>query len=77
MKNPDAGRGGLQDEPFSFFEGNDGRVRISWRGKQVAVLAGTKAQRFLLRIAHAAPEERQLQLARITGNFKRGNEKKR
>jgi hypothetical protein len=54
----------------------DGRVRISHRGRQVVTLAGARAATFARRVAEADGEgERQLLMARMTGNFKRGNER--
>jgi len=68
-------RGGLEDAPFSFRQGKDGRVIISWRGRQALVLKGRKAAAFLTRIAGLDLIGQQLAMAKATGNFKRGNEK--
>jgi len=68
-------RGGLDDAPFEYRESKDGRVVILWRGRQVRVLKGQNAAAFLLRIANLGPSGRQLAMAKVTGNFKRGNEK--
>ena len=70
-------RGGLEDQPFTHREGKDGRVFISWRGKQVMILHGHRAASFLKRIKSLDERQLQLALAKITGNFKRGNEKGR
>jgi hypothetical protein len=61
--------------PFQWRLTADGRVRISWHGREVTVLAGERAGAFLRRIASANAAEVQLALARVTGNFKRGNER--
>lgn len=61
--------------PFTYATTKDGRVRIAWRGRVVTTLAGETADRFLRRVEHAAPAAVQLELARVTGNFKRGNER--
>jgi hypothetical protein len=53
----------------------DGRVLVDWRGRTVVTLAGSKASRFLAEVESADPEAEQLLLARVTGNFKRGNER--
>jgi hypothetical protein len=59
---------------FSFQTTNQGMVRISRGGRVVTVLRGSSAQRFLAK-THDAPVDVQQQLmARITGNYKRGNE---
>jgi hypothetical protein len=61
---------------FSWQATKDGRVRISWRGRVVTTLAGTPAVRFLREVEGADEEAEQLLLARVTGNFKRGNERR-
>lgn len=73
----DLRRGGLEDQPFSLREGKDGRILISWRGQQVMILSGARAASFMSRLHGVDEEGRQLAMAKITGNFKRGNEKKR
>lgn len=65
------------DDDFAFRATADGRVLISWHGRLVTTLAGDKATRFRQRADGASPRERQLLMARATGNFKRGNEKGR
>jgi hypothetical protein len=67
-------RGGLEDMPFSYRTSKDGRVFISWRGQQAMILKGSKASSFLSRAETLDAQGKQLEMARITGNFKRGNE---
>ncbi|MBT4499091.1 MAG: hypothetical protein HOC74_15285 [Gemmatimonadetes bacterium] len=55
----------------------DGRILISWRGKQVVTLAGKKADKFRNQIDGLDDNGAQLLMARMTGNFKRGNERPR
>ncbi len=74
MSNIDK-RGKLQEEPFSFRETRDGKVFIYWHGKQVTVLKGKVASKFLKDISHADSAQAQLLMARVTGHFKHGNEK--
>lgn len=64
-------------DDFTYRATADGRVLISWRGRQVATLAGDKAKWFLQRVEGATPEKLQILMARATGNFKRGNERSR
>lgn len=73
MNNIDK-RGRLQEEPFAFRETKDGKVLIYWHGKQVAVLKGRIAQKFLADIAPADSMQAQVLMARVTGHFKHGNE---
>ena len=62
---------------FTWAATKDGLVRISWQGKVVTTLAGDRATRFLEQVEHADEDAEQLLLARVTGNFKRGNERSR
>lgn len=60
---------------FSYEEGKD-KVRIYWQDQVVMTLSHHKAQDFLERVEDASEEEAQLIMAKLTGNFKRGNERK-
>ena len=62
-------------DDFSYRADKDGKVRIAWAGKSVVTLKGAKAQRFLAQADGADEEALQLLMARMTGNFKRGNER--
>jgi hypothetical protein len=65
----------LDDEVFSFFASKDGKVFISWCGRQAKTLSGQPAQKFLQQITSLDHHAAQLVMAKITGNFKRGNER--
>ncbi|HAQ41210.1 MAG TPA: hypothetical protein DCM73_10520 [Clostridiales bacterium] len=65
----------LKEEIFSYKVTKDKKVFISWNGKQVMILKGKESKKFLSKIAGAGEYEAQLIMAKITGNFKRGNEK--
>lgn len=69
-------RNKLQAEPFTFRETKEGTVLIYWHGKQVMILSEKKAGKFLQALVLANTHEAQLLMARVTGNFKRGNERK-
>lgn len=76
MNNIDK-RNRLGDEPFSFRVTKDNTVFLDYYGRQVKILKGTEAEKFLKRISVAeGTTEAQLIMAKITGNFKRGNERK-
>jgi len=62
-------------EKFDYRIVKDGRILISWRGKQVVTLAGKKADKFRSQIEGLDDDGAQLLMARMTGNFKRGNER--
>ncbi len=67
--------GALEGRPFSHRETKDGKVLLYYGGKQVMTLKGPKAAAFLSRIVGLDEMGRQMAMAKITGNFKRGNEK--
>ena len=63
-------------EGFSYTVTKDGRVRIAFRGRHVVTVAGRRAERLEADLAGAGGEQAQLLLAKATGNFKRGNERR-
>lgn len=65
---------GLDDDPFAWQVTKDGRVLVFRGGRQVAVVAGAQADRLRPRL-DTSPESAQQALARVTGNYRRGNEK--
>lgn len=75
MSNEIDKRNRLDEEPFEYKISKDSKVFIYWYGKQVTILKGKDSERFLVKIQGADPKEKQLLMAKITGNFKRGNEK--
>ena len=76
-KTPDRRGLLLKEKPFSYRARRDGTVEILWKGRHATALGGALADRFL----EAAPTEDddslQLLMAKASGNFKRGNERKR
>ena len=68
-------RGRLQAEPFAYRVTKNGKVFIEYEGRTVTTLQGKPAQKFVQRIATASAEDAQLIMAKLTGNFKRGNER--
>jgi len=75
MSNPVDKRGILDDEVFTYRITKDKKVFVSYEGKQVTILSGKKAEKFINDIENAEGKKAQLIMARVTGNFKRGNEK--
>ena len=69
-------RGRLAEAPFDFRTNKAGNVFISWEGKQVKILQGKAAQKFLAKVDGLDDLAAQLVMAKETGNFKRGNERK-
>lgn len=68
------------DDPFEYRVTKSGQVLISRGGRQVATVAGARAARLIavLDAAAASGDEDgvQLALAKVTGNYKRGNERR-
>jgi hypothetical protein len=70
-------RGRLMEEPFSYSITKKGMVIIYYEGKQIKMIKDKEAERLIEKI-NAVEDEKakvQLLLAKITGNFKRGNER--
>ncbi|MCP3995317.1 MAG: hypothetical protein GY722_09660 [bacterium] len=57
---------------FRFVQRSNGEVVVTHRGRQAAVLRGRAAERFLEKVASGDAQE---VMARVTGNYKRGNER--
>ena len=75
MGNPVDKRGILDEEIFTYRISKDNKVFISYEGKQVTTLSGKNAERFITLINGTAGKDAQLIMAKVTGNFKRGNER--
>lgn len=68
-------RGMLDEQPFDYKVFKDGKLHISWNNKTVLILKGKKSDEILKKLEGADDKEAQLVLAKVTGNFKRGNER--
>lgn len=68
-------RNRLAEDVFSYQMNQEGKVFLFWHGKQITILKGKEAQKFRHRIEGLAHKEAQLVMAKVTGNFKRGNER--
>ena len=66
----------LNPDTFTYAVTKDGRIRISHQGRVVTTVAGQAADRLRARLEEASEEAAQQLLARATGNFKRGNERR-
>jgi hypothetical protein len=66
----------LEPGTFSYAVTKDWRIRISHGGRVVTTVAGQAADRLQARLGEASEEAAQQLLARATGNFKRGNERR-
>ncbi|MBJ8103684.1 MULTISPECIES: hypothetical protein [Bacillus cereus group] len=75
MKKTDK-RNRLDDMMFHYRVTKNDTVLIEYYGKQIMFLKGNEADKFSNKINRANNEkEKQLIMAKITGNFKRGNER--
>ncbi len=63
------------DDPFSYRITAAGQVLISRGGRMVITVAGPRAAKLIADLA-GRPDEEQLLLARVTGNYRRGNERR-
>jgi hypothetical protein len=69
-------RNRLDDMMFHYRVTKNNIVLIEYYGKQIMILKGNDAEKFLNKINRTSNEkEKQLIMAKITGNFKRGNER--
>ena len=67
----------LKERPFTYRSRRDGSVEILWKGRRATTLSGKIAERFLELAPTEDEQGQQLLMAKATGNFKRGNERKR
>jgi hypothetical protein len=75
MKNIDK-RNRLDESPFSYRVSKDNTVFLDYENRQVKILKGKEANKFLERVEAAEDDKaRQLIMAKVTGNFRRGNER--
>lgn len=63
-----------QPTGFSYTRRKDGDVVITHHGRRAAVLRGAPAERFVDKLTESNGQEL---MARATGNYKRGNERRR
>ena len=63
-------------EGFDYLERKSGDVEVRHFGKLAALLRGREAERFRARASGASALELQHLMARATGNYKRGNERR-
>jgi hypothetical protein len=66
----------LSGQPFSCVTRADGTIVISYHGAPVTRLRGKAADQFASRLDGADASAAQQLMARATGNFKRGNERR-
>ena len=65
----------LKDNPFSFMNTKSQKTILYYEGKQIMILSEKDSKRFQSRISGKSEFEVQMELAKVTGNFKHGNER--
>ncbi len=65
----------MDDLGFRFQIRKKGEVYITHWGKPATVLRGEEAAAFIEDARVAGPEDLQQEMARLTGNYRRGNER--
>ena len=68
-------RGKLEEEVFAYRITKDKKVFLSWQGRPVTTLSGSKATRFIADIQNKTGRNAQMIMAKATGHFKHGNER--
>ncbi|MEH7225164.1 hypothetical protein V7112_15250 [Bacillus sp. JJ1566] len=70
-------RNRLSEEPFTYQITKKGMVMVYYDGKQIKLIKDREAYRLIAKIKEVEDDKTKVQLllAKITGNFKRGNEK--
>lgn len=65
----------LETEPFSYQITKDKKVRLFFKNKEIKIISGNTAISFITKIENCSVNEQQLIMAKVTGNFKHGNER--
>ena len=66
----------IAESPFTYRCTGSGLVLINYRKRTVKTLKGRDAARFLARVESASEADAQLAMARATGHFKQGTERR-
>ena len=69
-------RGRLESDPFDHRVAADSSIRITRGGRVVTVLRGDAARRLADRLTDADPAAIQFELARATGHYRHGTERR-
>lgn len=65
---------GLEDNPFDWKVTKSGKLIISRGGKQVMIVSLVKAEAIITKLGIDADQDQQI-LARVTGQYRMGNER--
>jgi succinylglutamate desuccinylase len=75
MSNKNATVAAQDDLKFTHHVSKNGAVLIEHHGKLATTMRGSKATIFLAKMDKATFQQQQQLMARMTGNYKRGNER--
>ncbi len=67
---------GAKARDFSYQVTKDRTVFVFWHGRRVMTVTGRDAEKLLARLERIDADAEQMVLAKLTGNFKRGNERR-
>lgn len=67
-------RNKLAENPFQYYITKSQKILIHWENRLIKTLSEKESMKFITRINGKTDYEVQLELAKITGNFKHGNE---
>lgn len=65
----------LKENPFSYTNTKSMKTILYYEGKQIMILSEKDSKKLQSRIEGKSEFEIQMALAKVTGNFKRGNER--
>ena len=65
----------LDEKPFSYRKYKNEKISIYWNAREIMILKGKKADKFSSQMENATEFDAQIMMAKITGNFKHGNER--
>ncbi len=66
-----------EEQPFDYKVLKDNKAHVYYRHKRIKLLTGKDYHKLIKCIESGDAYETQLFLAKVTGNFKRGNEKRK
>jgi hypothetical protein len=66
----------LTDDPFGYRITKNGQILINRGGRHVATVSGARAHKLIALLERGDEHAVQLALAKVTGNYKHGNERR-
>lgn len=66
----------LKENPFSYEVAKSGKIRVFYKNKMIMNLSENDSMKLMKKLNGKNDFDTQLILAKVTGNFKRGNERR-